>query len=373
MGTSASKIQCDAPPLPPPGQINLPPPQAPSKDASAAPPAPDASAGASSSASDPSSIPTSEPPTSSIPNPGPYEHAIMPSKRLTSINTHDGFKVDIQKQLSPYMVAIHSFWLGTSLPDGRNKTYSFITQVADEQGLFMSNVDPATKAVNGQIHRALLGGLAMGKLQCAVSPEGQGDQLLGEVDFGGMTWTGNLKYGSMGGGCIFGMNYYQSITQRLAMGGEGMYIAANGNLLSSYTVKYECDAPSGIDDEESSDTITNTVADAGASKPSSWFLAQLHPTQGMLNFHYKRVVTPNRVSLGAELSMSPTLESQISFGAEFNLTRSKINMGVDGNGKIQTVLETKLGMSPGSPTLNFSADVDFANDAMKFGYGLNIA
>mmetsp|Transcript_22516 Transcript_22516/g.32956 ORF Transcript_22516/g.32956 Transcript_22516/m.32956 type:complete len:94 (+) Transcript_22516:3-284(+) len=93
----------------------------------------------------------------------------------------------------------------------------------------------------------------------------------------------------------------------------------------------------------------------------------------MLDLHYKRVVTPNRVTLGAELNVVPTLESQVSFGAEFNLTRSKIHMGVDGTGKIQTLLETKLGMAPGSPSLNLCADVDFKNDTMKFGYGLNIA
>jgi U5 snRNP spliceosome subunit len=182
--------------------------------------------------------------SSSIPNPGPYEAATIACKRLTNIDTHSGFKCDIQKQLSPYMVAIHSFHLGTSLPDGRNKAYMFITQVADEEGLFMTNVDPEKKTVNGRVHRSLLGGLAMGKVQCSVSPDGSNDQLLGELDFGGMTWTGNFKYGSMGGGPIVGMNYYQSVTRRLAMGGEGMYIAANGNMLSSYTVKYECDAPS---------------------------------------------------------------------------------------------------------------------------------
>ncbi len=262
------------------------------------------------------------------------------------------------------MVAIHSFWLGTSLPDGRNKTYSFITQVADEEGLLMTNVDPAQKTVNGRIHRALLGGLAMGKVQCSVSQDGQSDQLLGEVDFGGLTWTGNLKYGSMGGGCVYGMNYYQGITKRLAMGGEGMYIAANGNMMSSYTVKYECDAP-GAEDDDGSSSIAGP-------KASSWFCGQLHPAQGMLNLHYKRVVTPNRVTLGAELQMAPTLESQVMFGAEFQLSRSNFAMAVDGTGKIQSKLETALGMAPGSPKLNFNADVDFVKDSMKFGYGLNI-
>jgi len=353
MGTATSKVYCDAPPLPPPGAAWEEPLEAPplQEDAPAAPPSPSSDANANANA--PSSMDTN------IPNPGPYEAATMPAKRLVCVDTHPGFKCDISKQLSPFMVAIHSFHLGA--PNESNKSYNFITQVADEEGLLMTNVDPANKSINGRIHKGLLGGLAMGKLQVAVTPDGSGDQLLGEVDFGGMTWTGNLKYGSMGGGQIFGMNYYQNITKKLAMGGEGMFIAANGNMMSSYLVKYECDAPRG--DVELSNKGEN---------PSSWLCAQIHPAQGMLNFNYKRVVTPNRVSLGAELQMNPALESQVVFGAEFKLSRSRVSMAVDGTGKIQTNLETALGMPQGSPKLNFNGEVDFGKDSFVFGYGLNI-
>jgi len=185
---------------------------------------------------------------------------------------------------------------------------------------------------------------------------------------------------------VFGLNYYQSVTERMAMGGEGMYLAANGSLLSSYTIRYEMEAPTGLEEEGSSgDGIkeTDAIAVAAASmgpgggsignQSSSWFLGNFNPAQGALNLHYKRVVTPNRVTLGAELTCSPvTLESQVVFGAEFQLTRSKVALAVDGSGKLQSVLETKLGMAPGSPSLSFSAEVDHGNDAMKFGYGLNI-
>ena len=85
------------------------------------------------------------------------------------------------------------------------------------------------------------------------------------------------------------------------------------------------------------------------------------------------VVNPDRVTLGAELQCSPTsLESQVLVGAEFNLTRSKVNVCVDGTGRVQSVLEAKLGMAPGSPSLSFAAEVDHGKDTMRFGYGLNI-
>lgn len=232
--------------------------------------------------------------------------------------------------------------------------------------------DPYKKAVSGRFIQSLLGGAATTKLMISVSPDGSNDQLLGEVDLGGMTWMGNLKYGSMGGGIVFGMNYYQGVTKRLALGGEGMYIAANGNLMSSYTARYEMpagDVESG-DDEKADDAIGEAAANAGGD--SSWFLAQLNPSQGMLNLFYKRVVTPNRVTLGAELMVVPTLESQLTFGAEFKLQRSKVSMTVDGTGKIQSVVETKMGMGPESPTLSLNAEVDHGKDSMKFGYGLSV-
>lgn len=352
------RTQCDAlapPPLPPPGATPPPPPpdekkEPPSSTGEAPPPPPpsDSIAVAAAAAA------------SAIPNPGPYEQASQEARRLIMLDTHDGFRCDINKQLSPYMAVVHSFWLGTTMiPDGRTKTYSFLTQVADETGLLMARVDPERGSVDGRIHRALLGGAILAKLQLNVSTEGQSDQVLADIDFGGMSWTGNVKYGSMGGGLVYGMNYFQSITPNLALGGEGMYIAVNQNLLSNYTLKYSMPAMNSETETKSMDTPSMIVANYNAG-------------QAMLTLNYKRVVTPNRVTLGAELQCSPaTLDSQVAVGAEFKLTRSKMAVVIDGSGKIQSTLETKLGMGQG-PTLNFSAEVDHAKEMMRFGYGLTI-
>jgi len=248
--------------------------------------------------------------------------------------------------------------------------------------MYATTFDPYKKAVSGRLIRSLLGGALTAKVQLAVSPDGGNDQLLTEVDIGGGTWMGKVTYGSMGGGIVAGMNYYQGVTERLAVGGEGMYVAANGSLMNSYTVKYEMPAPSGNgsgdgtdDKDQKGDAIGDAAATAGgdlSGSPSSWFLAQLNPAQGMLNLYYKRVVTPNRVTLGAEMMVVPTLESQLTFGAEFKLQRSKVSMTVDGTGKIQSVVEAKMGMGTESPTLSLNAEVDHAKDSMKFGYGLTV-
>lgn len=312
---------------------------------------------------------------SAFTNPGPYEMVAQESKRLTTLDTFDGFRCDVSKQLSPYMVAIHNFWLGTNMmQDGRKSTYAFVSQVADENGLLMARVDPGRGSVDGRIHSALLGGLAMGKLQLGMSVEGQQDQALAEVDFGGDTWTGNLKYGSMGGGIAYGCNYFQSITPRLAMGGEGMYLGVNGTLMSNYTMRYVMAAITG--EEELSSTVAGAETNGGGAPAenagSSTLWASFNTMSGQATLSYKRVVTPNRVTLGACLDFSPfSLESQVLVGAEFKLNRSKINYCVDGSGRIQSTLETKLGMGQGAPSLSFSSDIDNMKDDRKFGFGLN--
>merc|ERR1719445_38009 len=302
----------------------------------------------------------------SFPNPGLYEQVPMDIKRFVAIDTQDGFRCDINKQLSPYMAMMHSFCLGTSmLPDGRKKSYTVATQVASENHLFMARVDPERRTVDGRVQWGF--GPATAKLQLGVTQEGQQDQLLTELDINGFTWTGNLKYGSMGGGILLGMNYFQSITPTLAVGGEGMYLASNSALLSSYMIKYTSPMP------PSSSDIAATIRNASGMAANTTIVGNYNTAQQSLTLQYKKLVTPNRVTLGAELQCSPfSLESEISFGAELQLTRSKVNVAVDGNGRVQTLLEAKLGIAPGSPTLNMSAELDFPKDTTKFGYGITV-
>ena len=354
--------QCDdsaaPPPPPPPGAPNAPPP----------PPSVD---GGNSSADD--DIAKAAAMASAYTNPGPMEQATMDCRRLVMLDTYDGFRCDVNKQLSPYMVVVHSFWLGTNmLPDGRRRTYSWLAQVADPESLYMARVDPEKFSVDGRIHKAILGGLGMFKLQVGVSQEGQTDQTLAEIDFGAQTWTANLKYGSMGGGLVYGCNFYQAITPNLSMGGEGMYISANQNMASTYLLRYTMPAKSGDEDDVAAPKAPSGQPGAN-EKPSSTLCASFNPGQASLTLNYKRIVTPSRVTLGAELECNPfTLESNVILGGEFKLSRSKLQVSMDGNLVMKSVLESKLGKEPGQPSLTLTAELNHKEDLMRFGYGLTI-
>jgi hypothetical protein len=102
--------------------------------------------------------------------------------------------------------------------------------------------------------------------------------------------------------------------------------------------------------------------------------ANYNASQAQATFNYKRVVTPNRVVLGAELAFSPLKLGAPEFaaGAEFKLQRSKVSLACTGEGRISSLVEAKLGRAPGSPTLTFAADMNPLTDDMRFGYGINI-
>jgi mitochondrial import receptor subunit TOM40 len=360
----------NSPPAPPP-----PPTSSSDASSSAAPPPPPPSAATSENDND--SIARAAAAAAVMINPGPYEGASSDLKRLVMLDTHDGFRCDINKQLSPYLAVVHSFWLGTNmLPDGRKRTYTWLAQVADESSLVFARIDPSALSVDGRIHKSLLGGMAVAKLQLGLSNEGQNDQCLVDVDLNGMSWSGNLKYGSMGGGPVYGCAFHQGITSRFSMGGEGMYVAANGNMMSNYLLKY---AFGGGSSNNTDTTIAAAAADTPATPltpPNSAICVQYAPSgpsQFPLTLNYKKIVTPKRVTLGAELSCDPmSFASHVVLGAEFKFNRSKLHVTVDGNAKMQSVFETTLGKEPGQPRLSLSAELDHMKDEMKFGYGLAI-
>jgi len=371
-----------------------PPPLAGAADGSAppAPPAPPLSSSSeqqqqnnsSDSGSGDDSIARAAASASVMINPGPYEQASGELKRLVMIDTHDGFRCDINKQLSPYLAVVHSFWLGTNmLPDGKKRTYTWLAQVADESSLVFARIDPSNLSVDGRLHKSLFGGMAVAKLQLGLSNEGQADQCLLDVDLNGLSWSGNLKYGSMGGGPVYGCAFHQGITSRLSMGGEGMYVAANGNMMSNYLLKYSFGTHNNVGGNNkslsslsSSPTTTEALPPPSTTPPSSTVCVQFAPSGPSpmpLTLNYKRIVTPKRVTLGAELSCDPvSLASQVVIGAEFKFNRSKLHVAVDGTAKMQSQLEITLGKEPGQPRLSLSAELDHMRDEMKFGYGLAI-
>jgi len=352
---TSTSTACDAtPPAPPPLAGTAPP-----AEAASAPPADAIQAAAES--------------VSAITNPGPLEHFANDVKNIVMLDAKEGLRFDIAKQLSPFMACFYSFALGAADPmTGATYNRTFMVQVASEEGyVALSRMDIDNGMMMGRLMAPMLGGAAMGKLMIQMNmanKDASQDVCLADLDFGGTTWTGNLKYGVMGGSLQWGTNYFQGITQRLAAGAEATWDGREGRFQHSYSFKYTMPAKSG------EETLTvKEIKKPRDSEPSSTMYVQVEPNNAMLTASYKRVVTPGRVTLGSELQVgaqNPT--GTFLLGGEFNFTRSKVSLMANGSGRIVSVVEANLGMGQGAPTLKFSADMDHLQSKYSFGYGLNI-
>merc|ERR1712166_959420 len=135
--------------------------------------------------------------------------------------------------------------------------------------------------------------------------------------------------------------------------------------MSNYLLKYSFGTTNngvGSGDDKVLSSSTSTPLPPPNTPPSSMVCAQFAPSGPSpmpLTLNYKRIVTPKRVTLGAELSCDPvSLASQVVIGAEFKFNRSKLHVAVDGTGKMQSQLEITLGKEPGQPRLSLSAELD---------------
>jgi len=66
-------------------------------------------------------------------NPGPFEALNSEAKKYVFVDTFDGARLDLSKQLSPMMMINHNLWLGTSMIPNSNKHYTFTSQVVPDE------------------------------------------------------------------------------------------------------------------------------------------------------------------------------------------------------------------------------------------------
>ena len=295
--------------------------------------------------------------TSGPKNPGPFERLHDDCRRVVHCNTFEGVKFDVSKPLTPTFAVNHNFWLGGSHYPSANQHYKFGATLGDNERVCFGSVDQYG-TVEGQIVGAVAGPL-QGKLIFNLPNDPQAFVGICDLDYIGTTSSSQLKVArNIHGvnGTHLGCSYVQAITKRLALGGEGILQAAAPAATFTSALKWTGDKWSGV---------------------ASWSAGP--PAQpGQLALGYARTVSPNRVTLGTELNVAPaTGDASFSAGAEFALKQSRVNLAVDGSGRMQSCVEAVL--SPAAKllfsaemTLGWAAEPGKPRDSFKFGYGLQI-
>ena len=296
--------------------------------------------------------------TKPLKSPGQFERLHDEVKKVTSVNTFEGAKFEVAKPLTPTFALNHNFWLGGSYYPNANQHYKFGATVGDNERVCMASLDQYG-TLEGQFYGVVAGAL-QGKFIFNLPKDPKGFVAVLDADYGGATHSAQLKvaqniHGVAGPHC--GCAYMQAVTPRWSLGGEGACALAGPSATASFAAKYAGKKWTGV---------------AAATRSGSGAIAD------QLAFSYARVVSPQRVTLGAELVVQAGGEATYAAGAEFALKQSRVNVAVDGNGKMASVVETQL--SPAAK-LTFSADMQLGyNDAepgkhrdhFKFGYALQI-
>lgn len=275
-----------------------------------------------------------------LPNPGLYENATNELKGPVSPDAFDGFRFDFTRILGQRFSTSHSFLLGTPMIPGG--LYQFGANVVmgdamDPSTFLMSKITP-DGYVDARWNQRLSAHWKM-RVKSQLKFEEHGSQALVDFDYSGDDFTWNMK---LSNGPLLGVSYFQSVTQNLALGGEGYYHGKHRKVIAAYCAKYS--AP-------------------------TWVGTATFGAMGTLQLQYLRKVG-NRIRYGSELVYNHMSgESQSTVGVEVDLGQTHIVSAIDQSGRVATSVETRV-----LPNfmLTLSAEAFPAKDDFKFGYGAQI-
>ena len=301
--------------------------------------------------------------------PGQFETWDQNCRALTQIATFKGAKVSNTKLISPSFLIQHNIQLGESPHDpNASEHYSIMVQVFNETGVMMS-----TWHQSGTLEATLWSPTLpfmkqMGsKLIFVMNPAN--DMVWGDMEYAGETFNAQLRTGlnvMQWKGPMAHFSYTQALTPRFALGAE---IGHQGGAIAcpfALTGKFDTFHDTSI--------VTLRSHAAPMQSPNDTNIASI-------DAHYVRKVVPDRVSLGASLSLQTSGQTSCVFGAEFQLHQSTISTALDlSNGKLSTMVASKLAPQVG---LNFSGDMVYGvpgqnqqtggpmtSDDYRFGVGL---
>ncbi|CAI5701546.1 hypothetical protein KXD40_002778 [Peronospora effusa] len=276
-----------------------------------------------------------------LPNPGLYENAPNELKPPVSPDAFDGFRFDFTRILGARCSTSHSFLLGTPMIPGG--LYQFGANVVmgdpmDPSTFLMSKITP-DGYLDARWNQKLSDKWKM-RVKSQLKNEEDGSQALADFDYVGDDFTWNMKVSN---GPLFGVSYLQSVTQKLALGGEAYYHGKHRKVISAY---------------------------AGKWSDRDWVGMATFGAMGTLQLAYLRKVS-HRIRYGSELVYNHSSgEAQTTCGVEMDLGQTRFVSSVDSTFRVATSIESRV--LPNF-VLSLSAEGFPLKDDFKFGYGAQLS
>lgn len=250
-----------------------------------------------------------------------------------TVNSYDGFRAIVQKQVNLNTVVTHFYWLGSQATGQPIYQYRLIFPVEDKALVNVStdmdfNIEGEAKyTITDNI--STKSNLVLSEQQNSVSVD------LEVTDSSSAT---QFQYAHSAEPSL-SLSYMQSITPFLTLGGMGQYLIKERNMSTALGGLFELE--------------DHTVA-------AQW-------DKSALRMLYLRKVNPNRVHITTDLLVDEGGNSQMTLGAEFFLKQSKLHMSLDSNMLVRSSLETSL--TPGMQ-MQFAAEVLQSKNHYRFGFGI---
>jgi len=278
-----------------------------------------------------------------LPLPVKYEELQREIMISLKADHFEGGRFDFNKQLNQKFFLSHSIFMGSiEVPAQGNQiikipnaTYEFGANVVDQNYMLVGRV-----LTDGRMSGRLkydINDMVSAKLQTSKEPGFS--QVMVDLDYKGLDTQAQIK---LGNGQFYGINYLQSVTDTIALGGEGFYLGGQKKSGVGFAARYADD---------------KTVATGQVA------------TTGLVSLTYTTKVS-DKAMLATDFMWNwNARQATASVGYDYILRQSRLRGRIDNTGVVSAFLEERLNAGF---TLTFSAEIDHVNKNHKFGFGMTV-
>jgi len=257
----------------------------------------------------------------------------------------EGVRFDFAKPLNAKFSLSHSVYMGSiEVPTQSTQvvkmpmaTYEFGANWLDTRTMLIGRILTDGR-MTGRIKHDLTEDLSV-KFQTQLTNEAGYSQGMLDLDYKGSDWNAQLKVGNSQ---FYGINYLQSVTDNLALGGEAFWLGSQRKSGVGFAARHQSDQC----------IATCQVA-----------------TTGLLSLTYLHKLS-DKAALVSEMMWNwNARDASASFGYDYILRQCRLRGRIDSNGAVAAYLEERLNVG-----VNFilSAEVDHSKKDYKFGFGMTV-
>eukprot|EP00899_Mesostigma_viride_P021852 jgi/Mesvir1/29669/Mv21508-RA.1 len=280
-----------------------------------------------------------------LPCPVAYEDLSRDAMMSLKPEFFEGVRFDFIKPLNSQFALSHSLFMGSvEVPSQGGQcikvpaaTYEFGANLMQGNTMMIGRILTDGR-MSARVKHAFNEALSL-KLQAQLTSEPHYSQAMLDFDYKGKDFNCQLK---LGNNAFYGINYLQSVTPTLALGGEAFWLGHQRSSGVGLAARY-----------------------AGDKQVSTAQIA----TTGLLSLTYMYKVS-DKVNLATDFMYNwNTREASSSVGYDYMLRQCRLRGRIDSGGCVGAYLEERLNVG-----VNFllSAEVDHVKKDYRFGFGMTI-